>query len=253
MTKTGMWTATAVKTREGHRTEERVDGVMVWNSGVMETESVGDGDVRETGEAGRGVVESLRREVEGMTREGERDGESERVMKESLAVHTQGRQARLFYSGVSARGWTAWVKEAKRSMKGMSSVRGEGERPESFLASLETRADVVLYRSGRVSSMAMAHHALTHGHVRRYSADGTRDRVRTARGVCLHPMDVLEIRPETWGRWSSTVTERDCPVYRSVDRSRGRVCLLRRPRDGEVYRPVGMSMSVASMGHTFKK
>jgi len=83
------------------------------------------------------------------------------------------------------------------------------EGMESLLSSLESRVDMVLFRSGRATSVAMARHRVHHRHVRRLTAGGERDGVLTSPGVVLKPMDVLEgvggwprpvfFPPATWG------------------------------------------------------
>jgi hypothetical protein len=79
--------------------------------------------------------------------------------------------------------------------------------------------------------------------VRIVSVGGDRSRVLKSVGVRLRPMDMLEVSGVVWDGVKGVLPLRDVPGYRQVDRVRGRVVVLRCPRDGEVYRPVGMDMS----------
>jgi ribosomal protein S4 len=178
-----------------------------------------------------------------------------RVMNRAQVVHRQKSNFKTLYSGVKKSTWKALLaKQETRSASGNPSGR-------SVLAPLESRVDLVLWRSGRVRSRGMARHCIHQGHVSLKSADGLRDRVVRQPGLCLKPLDVLvrsDSRRKTRGGrllayWEKMEVSRPVPRYVLVDYALGRVCFQGSPLDGEVYRPVGMKRTIASLKDPFKK
>ena len=213
--------------------------------------------------------EAARDRIEGMP------GARPRQESSAHRVHRQKKAFKRRYPGLKRGGQRRRVKEAGKRGKTLgrdtlrSHEREEGEAKErsktagtlSILTPVETRADVILWRSGRVVSMAQARHERHQGQVRRRTEEGVRDRVRRQPGYRLQPREVLEIRPARYtGRlkertawWADPRMTRGLPAYLQVDFERGRVCLESRPMDGEVIRPRGRKRTLASLKDTFRK
>jgi len=265
----------AKKREKRRRGESRTGGVrgrgqeqgMVWG-GVSEGEKVKRGKAeKESDEEFRNGMETV-------------DVSEVRRQNSARRVHKHKKAFKLFYKGVSRSGLRALEKEIRAMSKEMEAkwsgvghgYRGspkDGERSPgkkvreglSILSLLESRADRVLWRSGRVSSRAMARDMIRQGHVYRRASKVNTDRRRTAQGYVLKPGDSLMLKTSVYDKraegrrkkWESEGMAVGIPSYLEVDFQRGRVCFESAPLDGEVLRPVGLKRTLASLKGPFKK
>lgn len=142
----------------------------------------------------------------------------------------------------------------KNYVAGIDAKKGEGEesRP-SMLAPMEQRLDVMLWRSGLVVSMAMAHQQCRHGHVQ-VTFPGDRPAILRSSGIRRVPGTKVQRLPTVWSRrlpmveahWNAPDQHRQVPAYLAVDWSTGSAVLTRLPRDGEVLAPMYAMISLAS-------
>jgi len=180
----------------------------------------------------------------------------------SERVHIQKRQFKAFYMGVKPNGIKAFRRDAKKTMTASTPSRTDPQTPQSsILTPLETRVDLVLFRSGLVLTRAQARRLINQGHVTLIQhATGQRICMKTPARP-LKPLDILElgkgwtttIRDTVIQRWGDERMTAPIPSYLEVDFSTGRVCLQSYPLDGEVMRPMGMTIARAAMKDYFKK
>jgi ribosomal protein S4 len=111
----------------------------------------------------------------------------------------------------------------------------------SLLTPVEMRLDVILWRSGLVVSLNMAHQWVQHQHVSVVTETGPlTSKVHSS--LQMRPGWKLQVEPSFWAKqrkrrdtyWSHGMTERGIPGYIMVDLPRATVTVLRRPRDDEV-------------------
>lgn len=134
-------------------------------------------------------------------------------------------------------------------LRSMARVAGEKDRQPSLLAKIETRSDVILWRSGLAASMLMARQMCRHGHVQRQAKDGGAAVVKHP-SQSVSPGDTLCIDKVYWEKtipamvqyWKDV--ERSTPRYLVTDLKLGCVVLTRVPHDGEAVLPLNMTASV---------
>jgi ribosomal protein S4 len=130
-------------------------------------------------------------------------------------------------------------------------LRDACSQGESVLWKIESRLDVVLWRSGMVATIPMAKQLVRSGKVELYH-DGVwevakrSDQLLTSDTV-MKLMNWTSLRTIAREKWTSKLYKHKVPAYRMMDYTEGIVTIRHKPLDGEVIVPSYLPIRVSSL------